>query len=471
MISFLVSLIVVIVHSSPIGKILFVGSKSEGTICFVMVMLWSALVAVICDVSNGLAVDERGSVTFGNLYYFGWAGFACAILLFINFMKTVHSFDAREELTRRGDRLNLWVATLTCGLVLMSSAANLYDFYCETDKTGKIFCNRSLLAILMGSSAAIGSIVVIGIKSATGTSPFGLEFSIAILLFLANCFSLGLVTNEDGPGAKIGNLFYFSWFSLIFSFLLVASCYEHYSASMETAAKELELFDKFNSREYTEGEGFSKALYDGEYSRNPKGTYDDDSSVASGYPSKRQGGYFDDQSVASGYPSKEKRSYYDDPSLAKGYLQKSKVGSYYEDDPSVASGYPQKPKRGGYYGDDQKVVREYPQKPKSYYDDDPSVASGYPQKPKSGGYYDDDSSVLSEYPQKPKGGGHYDDDLSVASGYPQKAKSGGYYDDDPSVASGYPQKPKSSGYYDDDPSVASDYPQKPKSGDYYDDDL
>ena len=236
MLSFILSSIVVILHFFPVGSVLFVGSKLEGLVAFIMIPLWSALVAVISDAANGLAVDAMGTVSFGNLYYFGWAGFVCAIMLFLNFMSTVHQFDLREELRKRSDRLNLWVATLICSLVLMSSSANIYDYYCVEKSTGTMFCNRSLLAILVGSVASVSSIIVIGMKLGVGTAPFGVEVFFATGLFLANCFSWGLVTSEEGPGAKVGNLYYFSWLCLAFPLMILGSLNDQYEAFKEEAA-------------------------------------------------------------------------------------------------------------------------------------------------------------------------------------------------------------------------------------------
>jgi hypothetical protein len=38
---------------------------------------------------------------------------------------------------------------------------------------------------------------------------------------------LGLVTAEHGPGAKIGNLYYFSWFSLVLPFMIMSGTIDY----------------------------------------------------------------------------------------------------------------------------------------------------------------------------------------------------------------------------------------------------
>jgi hypothetical protein len=139
--------------------------------------------------------------------------------------------ELSQELEMRADRLNLWAAMVTSSLVLMSSAANVYDYSCTEgeNKQGRKFCNRNLLAMVMGGFGATLSIVVIGMKLSTGIAPYRLELGFSGLLFLAHCYTCPLVTSEQGPGAKIGNLYYFSWICMILPFLLMASCYEQHA--------------------------------------------------------------------------------------------------------------------------------------------------------------------------------------------------------------------------------------------------
>ena len=234
MVSFAIALGVVVLHLNPIGTIFFVGTKLEGIVIMTMIGLWAALVVTISDSHNGLAVDENGAVAFGNLYYFGWAGFGCGVALGLNFLRTVYYLDVTEEMNVRADRLNLWVSNLVVGLVMIASAANVFDYVCNGDTLGTKFCNRSLLALLVGMTGAAVSIVVVGMKIANSwETSFGVEFGFSTFLFLVNSFSLSLVTSEDGPGAKLGNLYYFSWLSLLLPFFLMFSCYQSLSAGSE----------------------------------------------------------------------------------------------------------------------------------------------------------------------------------------------------------------------------------------------
>jgi hypothetical protein len=56
----------------PITSILIVGTKIEGILCCILSIFWVATVSVVTDSRHGLAVDESGAVSNGNLYYFSW---------------------------------------------------------------------------------------------------------------------------------------------------------------------------------------------------------------------------------------------------------------------------------------------------------------------------------------------------------------------------------------------------------------
>jgi hypothetical protein len=59
-------------HLNSITSILIVGTKIEGGLCVLLLIFWVALVAVVTDSRQGLAVDNVGAVDNGNLYYFSW---------------------------------------------------------------------------------------------------------------------------------------------------------------------------------------------------------------------------------------------------------------------------------------------------------------------------------------------------------------------------------------------------------------
>ncbi len=237
-VSFASAILMIVLHVLPTGFGSVVGSKLECALSVLMLLNCSMLVALVSTVTNGLAVDTDGGVCFGNLYYFSWASFGMAFAIMLDYFKGVYGWEVTEQLRTRSSRLDLWLLFLVCNLVMMASSSNVYDYMCEAHKK-KQLCNRTLLAIIMGVTGSVFSIIVVGMKGAAGFAPLMLEVAICGLLFLANCFSIALVTSEFGPGAKIGNLYYSQWATLLVSFVLVASCHEDYMASKDEQLEEM----------------------------------------------------------------------------------------------------------------------------------------------------------------------------------------------------------------------------------------
>jgi len=226
--SFLTSFAVVLMHLSPISSIIFVSTKLEGGVIFVLMVIWGTLVGVITDASNDLAVNTEGSIIHGNLYFAAWAGLACVAALFFNYFKHVYLFHLNEELSLRSERLNLWVYYTLVAVILLCSAANVYDNECLlTDRKGTMFCGRAVMAMLNSGVGCVCSIIIIGMKFITNIALQRAELIASGLIFMCNAFTLGLVTSENAPGGKSGNIFYFSWISIILSFVLFGASYEY----------------------------------------------------------------------------------------------------------------------------------------------------------------------------------------------------------------------------------------------------
>jgi len=73
-VTFIITTIVVVAQLSPVASVLFVGTKIEGVLTFVLVIFWAAIVSITTDANIGLADPEEGlnEVKNANLYFFGW---------------------------------------------------------------------------------------------------------------------------------------------------------------------------------------------------------------------------------------------------------------------------------------------------------------------------------------------------------------------------------------------------------------
>lgn len=226
----IITALVVAAHLNSIASILVVGTKLETITVIVLVVFWSVTVAIVTNPLNGLAVGERGEVTFGNLWYSAWAGFVASVTLLVSCLRTTFGVDVAGGIMARSARVTHWSALLAFSVVVMGTSANIYDADCTIDGRDATWCRRTALAVSLGTIGTIFSVVIVGLKILT-QSPFVLEVVLSFLLFLAWAIGIGYITSELGPGAPIGNLYHFSWFSFLCTFLIGSSCYEDYMAA------------------------------------------------------------------------------------------------------------------------------------------------------------------------------------------------------------------------------------------------
>jgi len=251
--TFLVTLTIVSMHLHPIASILIVGTKIEGGITILLSIFWVATVSVVTDSRRGLAVDEFGAVANGNLYYFSWAGFLCSITLLVNYLRHVFHVDVAGELRSRSARLTTWSGLLATSLVVMGSSANFYDAMCGgDDDTGK--CSRAVFGIVLGAMATLAALAIVGMKIATANAPFLVEAGMAFMLVTLFGFGVAFITSEKGPGAPLGNLYYFTWGSFFLSFMILTSCFEDYNAASRNGV------ENSSSRNHVNGDDTINAM-------------------------------------------------------------------------------------------------------------------------------------------------------------------------------------------------------------------
>ena len=106
---FLLSIMVVILHTKPLLSSIILGTRIEGVIILILISFWTALVAIVSDTRHGLATDSSGSISNGNLYYFSWAGLGTGVALLTSFIRSNYGLDMGGELRSRAERLQQWV--------------------------------------------------------------------------------------------------------------------------------------------------------------------------------------------------------------------------------------------------------------------------------------------------------------------------------------------------------------------------
>mmetsp|Transcript_18327 Transcript_18327/g.26901 ORF Transcript_18327/g.26901 Transcript_18327/m.26901 type:complete len:330 (+) Transcript_18327:119-1108(+) len=231
--------LIVVMHLFQCTSFLIVGTKIEGLLCILLVAFWAATVSIISDSKHGLAVDVSGAVSNGNLYYFSWAGFICAVTITVSYLRSAFHVDVAGEIRSRSARLTTWSALLACSLVVMGSSANIFDNDCNVSDDevfrGNTYCNRTKWGLALGLVATVLSLLVVGMKIATAKAPFLLEAGLSIVLLIMYAFGVAYITSQQGPGAPLGNLYYFTWGAFLACFFLCASCAEDYNAAKAMA--------------------------------------------------------------------------------------------------------------------------------------------------------------------------------------------------------------------------------------------
>jgi len=228
----IVGAVVVLMHLSNVGGIL-IGSKIEAAIPMVLSWFWLAMVCVVTGPMGGLAIDNEGAVYAGNLYYFTWAGFFASIIICVNVVEEIYSIDIVHEMNNRSTSFMYWIGLLSTSVVVMAVSADIFNRQCDTEDSNKAFCARCGLAIASGTIGTVFSLVVVALKIAVGVAPFLLETGLCAMLVCLFVFEVGYITDDEAPGAPLGNLYYFSWLSFFMSLMVAKACYDDFLTAQD----------------------------------------------------------------------------------------------------------------------------------------------------------------------------------------------------------------------------------------------
>ena len=237
--TFILTALNVAAHFNPIGTAIFVGTKVEGTIVIVSVVLWSAIVAVNTDagLALGPGEDGTGTVQDANLYFFSWAGFVTSVVLLVSFLRDAFGVDVVGTVRGGAARLQWWAALLASSIVVLGSAAQVLKGDCGDDSQGGFddkYCRRTKWAISASTICMILCLFVIVTKvfkytTSEASTSFMVELGSSFLLSIMNIFVVFFTTSAGGPGRQIGNLYYFSWAMSLISVFLASQCYSEYA--------------------------------------------------------------------------------------------------------------------------------------------------------------------------------------------------------------------------------------------------
>jgi hypothetical protein len=239
-ITFLATLIAVAAHIIPVTATLFVGTVVEGVFTVLLLIFWSAIVALISDASIGLVgiEDATQTVQNANLYYFSWAGFVTCILLAVDYAKVAFGFDTVTAIRSAGARTELWSGMLGTSVVIFGSCirtirndCNEFNYRAYPDG----YCARTIWGITFGCFGVVFAMFILYFKVRGMGVSLNIEGGAALALSIMDTISVMLLTAANGPGSAIGNIYYFSWGSFMLSWYLLFACYGEWSGHQESA--------------------------------------------------------------------------------------------------------------------------------------------------------------------------------------------------------------------------------------------
>lgn len=176
-------------------------------------------------------MDDENAVHLGNAYYFSWGSFGVAVALFSSFVNSYLHLDIIQELRERSTSFVYWIALLTSSLVVLGSSSDIYNRSCDVDNKPQPYCGRTIYGIVIGLAGTLFSLLIVAMKVSTGTSPFLLEVGLTVLMALAYVFGVGLITDVEGPGAPLGNLYYFTWISFGLVLWILKNLWDDYNTA------------------------------------------------------------------------------------------------------------------------------------------------------------------------------------------------------------------------------------------------
>lgn len=226
---------IVLMHLTNVGGVI-IGRKPEAVIPLVLALFWVAMICVVTGPLGGLAIDNVGAVYAGNLYYFTWAGFFMSVYIFASVIEELYAIDIAHEMNSRSTSFMYWVGLLVTSLIVMAVCGDIFNRQCDVDNKDIAFCNRCALGVAAGTIGTLLSLVIVALKLAIGVAPFLLETGFCVVLIILFVFEVGYITDDEAPGAPLGNLYYFSWASLAMSLMVAKACYDDFL----TAQNEIE---------------------------------------------------------------------------------------------------------------------------------------------------------------------------------------------------------------------------------------
>jgi hypothetical protein len=119
------------------------------------------------------------------------------MIVFVDYfcIRSAFGVDLVGEVKNRSQRLELWGGLLACSLVVMGSSTNVFLIDCKPVQDGlDVYCTRCKFGISIGVIGTVFSLVVVGMKLITQTSPFVFEGALGLVITIFNGCGVAFIT-------------------------------------------------------------------------------------------------------------------------------------------------------------------------------------------------------------------------------------------------------------------------------------
>lgn len=171
--------------------------------------------------------------THATLPFHDRGAFATCLFLLGSILQELFGIDVRQTSSKTARYYGLCAASL----IVMGASIRLYkdNEICSFDAVKQIsYCRRSKLGISIGTVSFLLTTAV-SVALHKNLSKLSYETIGTTLLLILWCFGVGFITFGDGPGSRIGNLYFGTWFSFLLTVFLFAENFRDFASGQSQA--------------------------------------------------------------------------------------------------------------------------------------------------------------------------------------------------------------------------------------------
>ena len=193
----------------------FLTTKVEGFTIIISVTVWILAIPVAMAPNHGLAMSQS-IIVDANLYFASWLAFCCSLAMLGSFGGRLGDDSAMGYMTK------YWLCLFLASMITMAAALRLFrdNEACSTIETKQCDNLRMGIALSIVSAVVTGIILIFAFFLKTKTLSSAILLVASILVLAIWSVLVTFLTFKNGPGSRVGTLFFGTWISCILSLYL-----------------------------------------------------------------------------------------------------------------------------------------------------------------------------------------------------------------------------------------------------------